>query len=377
MTKFYDFIISGAGLSGVLAAHLLKNLGLSYYIFDKSSEACVDFRTSAISCESVRFFETLGLWQMMESFAVPINDIYTFQEKSGSFLHFEGDNAALDFSMSYVVPNLVLQDVLYKGIDINYGCTYKSVCHSHDRVRVDFPDKVITGRYMLVAEGRYSNTAGLLGFKMIRSSYRQSCLICNLRSTGREHSNVAVELFLEGGPFALLPLRKGTEFSLIWTVKFPFGDTLAKIDEKEFLSEVRKISGIEFEKILTPRMVYPIVLNFCMNPRKGPVMLIGDSAHGIHPVAGQGFNLAIYDLKDLHDVLNKYGLDNFDELADAYLKRRKRSALAMVAFTHFLVKSFSCASPSLRAARSFVLDVIESSTRLKRFFMERAAGKGL
>lgn len=378
MSKFYDFIISGAGLAGVLAAQLLKDLGLSYYIFDKNKQLCVDFRTSAVSAESVRFLETLGLWESIKDFAVPVDDIYTLQEKSGAFLHFSSDQIASDLSMSYVIPNLVLQDVLYKGVGIDYNRVYRGVCYSHDKVRVDFVDGTrVEGRYMLIAEGRYSTTAGLLGFKTIYSSYEQSCIICNLRSSGREHSNVATELFLEGGPFALLPLRKETEFSLIWTVKFPLANAITRIDEGTFLAEVKKISGIEFEKILTPRIAYPLVLSFCTNPRKGPVMLIGDSAHGIHPVAGQGFNMTVYDLKDLHGVLGKYGLDGFDALIASYLKRRMRTALSMSAFTHFLVKSFSCSSVFLRAARGLVLDAIESRECVKRFFIERAAGKGL
>ncbi|AHX11317.1 ubiquinone biosynthesis hydroxylase, UbiH/UbiF/VisC/COQ6 family protein [Neorickettsia helminthoeca str. Oregon] len=375
---FCDFIISGAGLSGVLAAQLLKKLGFSYYIFDKSNGSRVDYRTSAISYESARFFETLGLWDAIAPSAVPILDIYTFQEKSASFLHFESGDADIDSPMSYVVPNLVLQDVLYRGIEINYAQAYEKIDYSHDRVRVNFQDDtIVEGRYMLVAEGRNSNTAGLLGFKMISAGYRQACVVCNLRSTGREHYNIAVELFLEGGPFALLPLSKKTDFSLIWTVKFPFAETLKNMDEQQFLGEVQKISGIEFKKVLTPRISYPLLLSFCISPRKGPVILIGDSFHAIHPVAGQGFNLAVYDLRDLYNVLNKYGLDAFDGLIDTYISKRRKSVLSMVAFTDFLVRSFSGKSVLMRCARGLVLDFIESNMKLKRFFVTRAAGKDL
>ena len=378
---FYDFVVSGGGLAGSLAALALKKLGFSCYIFDSAKKYKSDFRTSTITKSSADFLKEINAWQHIKDFATPILGIYTYEKNSASFLHFDCTNkdecATNKSPMGWVVPNNILKHALQKEIKINYGVSYKEVYSSCDKSKLILSDaNTLEGRFLISAEGRESfclKTSGILNFSRF---YKQSCIICNLKCDSR-HKNIAREIFLPEGPLALLPLKKEDEFSLIWTVDFLHHEQIKNLKKEVFLEKISKISGLNFVDIITERIAYPIKIHMAKNYFKKSIIFVGDCMHSIHPVAGQGFNLTVYDIRSIFQLLSRYDLSDFASLLPSYSKQRLKTNAKMAFFTDLLVRCFSNNSYLLETGRNLALDLINNNLHLKNFFTNRAMGVDL
>ena len=368
---FYDFIISGGGLAGALIANVLQDFGYTVFIFDKAQETREDFRTSAISYASKIFLEEFGIWQKLEN-VTQIKEIYTYEHNSASFLHFDHSNA--EEVMGYVVPNSKLQKVLYSNLKIARGITYKNLYYSDEKVKIILENnQVVEGKFLIAAEGKNSVTLKKLGLKCFNSYYKQSAVICNLRGC-ENHNNIAREIFISNGIIALLPLYNENEYSLIWTTDFNLSGVIANLSEKEFLSEITKYSGINFSHIITERLSYPLSIHFTLKCYKKNIILIGDTAHAIHPVAGQGFNLTIADIYYLVGLM-KYGkIENLNDKLSKFSRERFFDNVKMAFFTDFLVRGFKNNNPVMRIGRNLALDIINHNEKVKNFFVKRAMG---
>jgi 2-octaprenyl-6-methoxyphenol hydroxylase len=369
---FYDFIISGAGLAGILTYNILKKLGFSVYIFDKIKQQKEDNRTTTISYGSKLFLEKFGIWEDLEPFSTPILDIYTYEIDSTSYLHFDNIKDWGKSPMGYVIANQKIRDVLYKEVNIEHNKSYRNLYSSNEKVKLIFDDdKTIDGRFLIVAEGRNSNTIRSLGIPCFSRYYKQCSIICNLESED-EHENIAREIFLPTGPIALLPLQNKNQFSLIWTTKFDLSSSIKNSEENIFLNDISKISNIKFTKILTERVSYDLSLSFSLKCYKNNIIFIGDTIHTIHPVAGQGFNLTIYDLEKLSNILDKYGINNLSKFLKDYSAQSFKSNFQMLAFTDLLVKGFSNNSKIIKLGRNLVIEIINDNPKIRSFFIKRA-----
>ena len=219
---------------------------------------------------------------------------------------------------------------------------------------------------------------GQAGIPVYGWSYRQTAITCIIRHS-HPHRNVAVEHFQPGGPFATLPMTK-QRTSIVWTESTAAADVLMKMDEKEFTGILQGARGrlARQDRFGGRALLLSADASTCQTLTAARLVLIGDAAHGIHPIAGQGFNLGMGDIETLTEELTRavgLGLDpGGADLLRRYEKRRKFDNGNMVLMTDLLDRLFSNNIPPVQAARRFGLGAVQNLPPLKQFFMRTAMG---
>jgi 2-octaprenyl-6-methoxyphenol hydroxylase len=385
-----DVVIVGAGLSGLTIGLALAGAGLKSVIVDRvDPRASVagrnDVRTTAISLSSRRMLTTLGAWQAVADGAEPILGIRVSDAGSKAFLHY--DHATVgDEPMGHIVDNSALKASMLDRI----------AAHG-DRVQIAAPGSVVAleasaaaatltlddGRTLsaplvIAADGRNSRIRGLAGIRHTTSDYHQASIVDTIAHT-RPHHGVAHERFLPGGPLALLPLP-GRRSALVWTDRTTVARRIAELDDAAFSAALEERFGDSLGTLTPagPRRVYPLSLVVAEANIADRVALVGDAAHAIHPIAGQGFNLGLRDVAALAEVLAdaaRLGLDigGAPVLRD-YQRRRRFDTMQLVAATDGLTRLFSNDITPIKAVRRLGLAVVERVPVLKRGAIRHAMG---
>lgn len=394
-----DVVISGGGLAGLTLAAALCSAGLEVALVDaqapeKVLAAPFDGRASAIAAGSRRILEGIGLWPLLAETAEPIRDIRVSDGRmdrraSPFFVHYDSEELGLG-PLGHIVENRDLRLALHRLLQQREGFRL----HAPDLVVEARRDAggaevrlksgmVIRARLVVAAEGRNSPLRKAAGIPVNSWQYRQNGLVCTLGHE-RPHHGVAHEHFLPAGPFAVLPLRDDEagrhRSSLVWTERPELAERMMALEPDDFAREVQRRFGDTLGRfsVTGPRWSYPLSLMHARHYRATRLALVGDAAHVIHPIAGQGFNLGLRDVAALAECIvdvRRLGLDiGSSAVLDRYERWRRFDNMLLAGITDGLNRLFSNDIPPIRLARDLGFAAVDRTPRLKKFFMRHAMG---
>jgi 2-octaprenyl-6-methoxyphenol hydroxylase len=385
----HDVIILGGGLVGMALGLALDRHGLTSAIIDPLPSDTVlapnfDGRASAVASASWRMFEAIGIAPALEPHGCAIRRI---EVRDGL------QKGALDFTVAddeeplgIMLENRVLRKTLRDSVSAADNVTLyipdkaASVERGEHRVTIKLETgDTLTAPLLIAAEGRNSPTRSAAGIAVAQWRYDHVAIISAFDHS-IDHNHVAHELFFSDGPFALLPLLPGTRSALVWTVKAKDAEGVMALSERAFLAEVSKRTGGILGEIslAAPRSSYPLGFHHAATITAQRLALVGDAAHGIHPIAGQGVNLGYRDVAALTEILTqgvRLGLDLGDpQLLTRYQRWRSLDSLAVSAATDGLNRLFGIPGKTPRAIRRFGLESVQKIYPLKSLFMAEARG---
>lgn len=384
-----DVIILGGGLVGLTLAIALEKHGLTVAVVDpldpdKALTAGFDGRASAIASASWRMLDALGVGESLKPHGCAIHRIEVrdgLQKNALDFTTTEDDEP-----LGYMLENRALRQGLRetalpaKGIALHMPDRAAKVERDDVGVRVTLASgKKLKAPLLLACEGRKSPTREAAGIRVAKWGYNHTAIISAFDHE-KNHGNVAHEIFYPAGPFALLPLNPGTRSALVWSVSHKDAVGVLALSERAFLAEVSKRAGGLLGEIspAAPRSSYPLDFHHATKVTGQRLVLVGDSAHGMHPIAGQGLNLGFRDVAALVEVLvegARLGLDLGDaQLLSRYERWRSFDSLSVMAATDGLTRLFGIAGKPASAIRRFGLGAVQKLPPLKALFMAEARG---
>ncbi len=385
----FDVIIVGGGLIGSALAVALGGAGLRVALVDRLDPATMvdvpfDGRASAISYASYRALEAIGAWKHLTAGAQPILDIRISEADSLLFLHYDHREVG-DGPLGFMLENRHLRRGLFAAISeiANIELFAPAELSGLDRfgntaVARLADGKILRGRLVAAADGRTSPLREAAGIRVRGWSYAQSGIVCTVAHE-RPHRGVAHERFLPAGPFAILPLT-GNRSSLVWTEPSAVADRLIELGDTAFDDEMRDRFGDFLGHVASvgPRWSYPLALHNADTYRAPRLALVGDAAHGMHPIAGQGLNLGFRDVAALAEAVidaARLGLDiGGSDVLSRYETWRRFDSMTLLAVTDGLNRLFSYDIGAVKAARTVGLAAVDRSPPLKRFFVRHAQG---
>ena len=369
----YDIVIAGGGMVGSSLALALEPLGLSVAIVEpvartSTSQPSFDDRSTALSRSTQRMFEAMGLWREIVAAATPISSIHVSDKGRFGFSHIAAEEQGVE-ALGYVVINRVLGGVLQAALEnvaaLELLCPARIVAANcgPGKASVTIEDgdgerRDISCNLLVAADGANSAVREMLGITAKQVAYGQRAVIGNLL-TEKPLNNCAYERFTANGPLALLPVvddRAG----FVWTVSESEADRVLGLDDQAFLAELQQAFGYRlgsFSKV-GKRASYPLVLSKALRLTSQRAVLVGNAAHGLHPVAAQGFNLGLRDVAALCDCIADTLRESNDtadignaELLARYAQWRSSDQKKLVGFTDGLVRLFNSTSPPMRLIR--------------------------
>ena len=388
-----DVLIGGAGFAGLaLAIALRQGLGgaFSVTVVDPALGRTGDARASAIVAAARRLFETIGVWQTIE--AQPILDMVVTDSRlqdavRPTFLTFDGDVEPGEPFAHMIENGPLLAALVARAKQEGVALREAAVAdfeRAGDRVDVRLADGVaFAARLLVAADGAHSAIRERAGIASHGWSYGQSAIVTTVAHE-RDHHGRAEEHFLPAGPFAILPLKDdpavGHRSSIVWTEEAQEAARIVALPDQEFHAELERRFGLQLGEIaaIGPRRVHPLGLAVARAFIADRLALVGDAAHMIHPIAGQGLNMGLKDVAALAEVIVdavRLGLDPGSlAVLERYQRWRRFDTVAMGIATDGLNRLFSNRSDVLRLARDIGLGVVDRLPALKHFFIREAAG---
>ena len=396
-----DVIVGGGGLVGQTLALALDQAGVSVIVIDASKPAdtlapSFDGRAFAIAFASYRMWRALGIGDVLDTTAQPIEEIMVTDGRLGagarrggpSLLHLHFDRSelnddgeplglmcearhvrlALDGAVKARPSIKMMQPMSVAAIERDAAGAAVTLANG-EKLRAPL---------LVGADGRRSFVREKVGIRTIGWDYPVTAIVATIQHE-KPHGGVAHEYFLPNGPFAILPL-KGERSNIVWAEPRAAAEALLKMPEADFLAELRLRFG-DFLGALSlegPRFGYPLSLQLAERMIDARVCLAGDSAHGIHPLAGQGLNLGLKDCAALAECIAdgvSVGLDPGDvSVLERYQRWRRFDNVSMALGMEFFDKLFSNDIAPLRAVRSLGLAAVNAAGPARRFFMNYAGG---
>ena len=403
-----DVLIAGGGFAGLsLAIALRQGLGPSFAVTVADPmigrSHADDERASAIVAAARRLFETLGVWQSVAGGAQPILGMVVTDSRVDDavrpvFLTFAGDVEPGE-PFAHMIENRHLVAALEArareaGVELRTTAVtrYSSdeVADSDDpppampkgsaqRLGVTLADgSAVATRLLVAADGARSSIRELAGIAVHGWDYGQSAIVTNVGHE-RDHEGRAVEHFLPAGPFAILPL-KGRRSSIVWTETTSDAERIMALPDDGFHAELERRFKLHLGEITTvsARRAHPLGFFVARSFLAERLALVGDAAHVIHPIAGQGLNMGLRDVAALAEVIvdaARLGLDpGAETVLDRYQRWRRFDTMAMGLATDGLNRLFSNRSTGLRLVRDIGLGLVDRVPNLKRWFIREAAG---
>lgn len=386
-----DVIILGGGMIGLTLASALDHSGISAIVVDPADPAprtasAFDGRTSAVSSSSMRKLETIGALEHLAEPGCPIRQITVADGLEPGGLHFDPDD---DEPLGWMHENRNLRAALQARAEAgsNSWLLWKSRIADVDRgdhgVVVSLEDgRKLSAPLLVGAEGRSSPSREAAGIRIARWKYDHRAIVSVLRHE-LPHDHVAYEIFYPTGPFALLPMtddKNAHRSAIVWSVPEDDAAGWLSLSDADFAAEAQAAMGGFLGKIamLTPRSSYPLGFHHAAQITAKRLALVGDAAHAIHPIAGQGLNLGFRDVAALAQVIvegARLGLDLGDQqLLDRYQRWRSLDSLSVAVATDSLTRIYGVPGKTASAVRRFGMGLIERISPIKNGLMSEARG---
>ena len=383
-----DLLVAGGGMIGLTLGVAAAQAGLDTIVVDRlppeeTLAPAFDGRVSSIAWGSHRLFEALGVWDGVADEAEPILDIRVSDQGSPFFLHFDHREAG-DHPFGFMVENRFLRAALQQAaartdrLTVLAPATIGRVERGAAGVVAELTGGgTVRAPLVAAADGRGSRLRREAGIRTLAWRYPQTAIVTTLAHE-QPHFGVAKEHFLPAGPFALLPMRDNRS-SLVWTERERLAPAMLALDDPAFVREVERRAGDHLGRIelAGPRFSHPLGLENAERYTDRRLALVGDAAHAMHPIAGQGLNLGLRDVACLVEVLldaARIGLDLGDaQVLRRYQEWRRFDSLAMLVMTDGLNRLFSTRFPPVRIARQLGLGLVQNLPPVRRFFETRAS----
>jgi 2-octaprenyl-6-methoxyphenol hydroxylase len=387
-----DVLIGGGGFAGLALAIALKHgLGerFSVAVADPAlnSTAQKDERASAIAAAARRLFEAIGVWEAVAAQAQPIIDMIVTDSRLAdavrpTYLSFAGEVTPGE-PFAHMIENRDLTAALTEkareaGVLLRPAAVAGFEVEK-TRVAARLADATqFAARLLVAADGARSRLRELAGIATFGWSYGQSAIVTTVAHE-RDHHGRAEEHFLPAGPFAILPL-KGKRASIVWTEEKKEAQRIIALSDEAFHAELEHRFGLHLGEIavIGARRAFPLGLSIARTFVADRLALVGDSAHVIHPIAGQGLNMGLRDVAALAEVIvdaARLGLDpGGADVLDRYQRWRRFDTMGMGIATEGLNRLFSNHSDALRLVRDVGLGIVDRLPALKDFFIREAAG---
>lgn len=389
-----DVIIAGGGLNGPALALALAQAGLSVTVVDAAparqrAKEAFDGRAYALALASQKLLAAIGVWPAVAAQAQPMNDVKAYDGRPGEgaapfFLHF--DSRELDQRpVGYMLEDRFLYRAFLSAMEAEPRITLiaqTSVVAQEvnpGAVRATLSDgQLLTARLLVGADGRRSGVAERAGIGREGWGYGQTALVAAIDHE-LPHEGIAHQFFMPTGPLAILPLP-GNRSSIVWSESDANARTIAALSDDDFLAVLRPRFGDFLGRIRLagPRFSYPLNLTLARAYAAPRVALVGDAAHGVHPIAGQGLNLGLRDVAALAEVVveaMRRGEDiGAPDVLERYQGWRRFDSVWLALGMDTVNRLFSNDNPLLRAGRDLGLGVVQAIGPLRRGFMRQAAG---
>jgi 2-octaprenyl-6-methoxyphenol hydroxylase len=385
-----ELLVAGGGLNGLLLGIACADAGLQVAVIDRQDAATMldekfDGRTSAIAYGSKLVLDGVGLWKAIEDEAEPIREIRVADDDSPLFLHYDHRDLGSDAPLGYIVENRVLRRALLDrarelprlqlltprvvgGVTADDGATIATLGDGAQ----------LRARLVAAADGRESPLRRAAGIRTVEWRYKQTGIVVTVAHE-LPHAGIAIEHFLPAGPFAILPMT-GNRSSIVWTEDAALAPHIVALPDAEFTAELAARFGGFLGAIepVGPRWAYPLSLMQAERYIDRRLALVGEAAHVIHPIAGQGLNVGIRDIAALAEAVidaRRLGLDIGDEsVLERYQRWRRLDAVLLAGVTDGLNRLFSNTIAPVKLARDLGLAAVNRLPPLKRLLMQHAMG---
>lgn len=393
MSERRDAVIAGGGLNGCAMALALANAGLNVTIIDRAQPSArlnpaFDGRGYALALASRRLLDALGIWKRVASQAQPILSVVVTDGRAGDgpspFL-LEFDHAELDEGpVGFMLEDRHLRRALMDALAECPGATQINgqdvIAHevTDAGVKVVLDDETVSGAILIGADGHGSAVARREGFTLSGWSYGQTALVCAIGHE-RPHGGAAHQFFMPGGPLAVLPLPENRS-SIVWTESAGNAARIQAMDDEGYLAALRPAVGEFLGEIQLEgdRYSYPLALSVTDRFVARRVALIGDAAHRVHPLAGQGLNAGLKDVGTLAEVLVQAWRRGEDigslDVLERYQRWRRFDTATLAVATDALNRLFSNDDSLARSLRGLGLGIVNAIPALRRGLMREAAG---
>ena len=401
--QHFDIIIVGGGMVGATAVLALADLNLKIALIEPiapelDTSSSFDQRAVALSASSVAIFKSLGVWQKIKPLAESIKKIHISDKGRFGFARLDAKDYPVE-ALGEVIPLDQTGPLLWQTIDeldnVEVFCPCNLVAINSMKPKVDSDPLTIvisskrgervelSTNLLLGSDGTFSTTAQLAQIDSTREEYQQRAIIANI-STEKDHNNCAFERFTENGPLALLPLTR-SRMSLVWCQKEAEFESTMELNDQQFVEKLQMEFGYRLGRItkVGERNQYPLALQLAKKPFKNRVLLLGNSAHTLHPIAGQGFNIGLRDVAALRDAVENT-LDNStaktasllgsSQFLENYVESRRADWEQTIFATDSLVRIFSHDFLGLAILRDKALNIFDKVPLVKEKLAYSAMG---
>jgi len=389
----FEITIIGSGVVGSVLASLLAKQGIEICLIDRqnpyenSKNSELSSRTAAINLASIDLFIKLELWDYLKKEATDFNKICVWDGEGSSRLEFSANDIGRNRLGSVVGNNQILKElssILQESdnVDLKFNRELISISANDNSVEVQTEQgEKIVSKLLVGADGGMSKVRQLLKIATKSWSYNQTAFVGSLKSE-KPHANTAWQIFSSSGPIALLPFdrRNKANISLVWSVESKQAEKIKSLDSNNFVSLLQKEteSILGAFQLLDDLKFFPLNQLYAKNYFSKRTLLVGDAAHIMHPLAGQGLNLGFADVFNLYEILvsaRRKGEDlGEDKVLFNYENSRKISNLTMAAMMEIFKRGFDSSNPWITLGRNLIFQATQESGWLKRKFIERAAG---
>ena len=385
-----DVAVVGGGMVGAAAALALARAGFNAVLLEARAPTAwnvsdeVDLRVVGLAPSSLALLDDLGVWTSIRNARVsPYAHMHVWDAESGAAIDFVAADEGGDL-LGYIVENNLVQWALWQTLE---AAGVRRLCPAEvkgfeaheDRVQLELADgETLSAGLLVAADGAASPLRQLAGIGTRGRDYAQRAVVAHVH-TERPHESTAWQRFLPSGPLALLPLADGRS-SIVWSLPEAEARRVLALGEQAFLDELGMASDFRLGRIVatTPRTAFPLKLQLAERYQSERFVLLGDAAHAVHPLAGQGVNLGLRDVAELRDTLVAARAAGRDIGAGHVLRRyarRRRSADTLDALGFdALARIYAWQSPALVAVRGLGVRLLDRAAPLKRRLSEHAAG---
>ena len=387
----YQVTIVGGGVAGALLALYLGKARVNTCLIDKgkpSLKLANPFigRTTSLNLSSINSLREAGIWETIEKNSQQFEEIYVWDAEGSSSVQFNAAEISRK-DLGVIVHNNIILEAIFNELEkipeirLIEEDSLMDVKHDPNKVEISTHAGLnIMSELLIGADGSLSKVRDLSQIPIRTWSYQQQALVASV-VTEKSLNKTAFQIFTDTGPIALLPLAQGSnEASLIWSTDEEYGQKILKLERNLLMQELRLKTEDRFGEIICKEDIdsFPLHQLHAKKFYKGRSILVGDSAHTIHPLAGQGLNLGIADVKELSELLtsaNRYGRALYDkEILRSYSKRREPESYKMIALMEAFKRGFGSENIWIKLGRSFAFDFANNTKALKQRLIKEAAG---